>query len=138
MLTAVADTNIYVSAFNFKGTPAQVLEGAQEGRFRIVISDEILNEITRVLQRKFLWHGVKLAQVRPTILAFAELVEPQQRIDAVAADPDDNAILECAVQAGAEYIISGDSHLLDMKTFRSIRILSAREFIAVLAQESPA
>jgi len=138
VLTAVADTNIYVSAFNFKGTPAQVLEGAQEGRFRIVISDEILNEITRVLQRKFLWHGVKLAQVRPTILAFAELVEPQQRIDAVAADPDDNAILECAVQAGAEYIISGDSHLLDMKTFRSIRILSAREFIAVLAQESPA
>lgn len=136
MFTAVADTNIYVSAFNFKGTPAQVLEGAQEGRFRIAISDEILNEISRVLQRKFLWQGIKLAQVRPTILAFAELVEPQQRIDAVADDPDDNAILECAVEAGAEYIISGDSHLRNLKSFRSIRILSAREFISVLAQGS--
>jgi predicted nucleic acid-binding protein len=63
-------------------------------------------------------------------------VEPKEKIEAVAADPDDNAILECAVQAGAEYIISGDSHLRNMKTFRSIRILSAREFIAALAQES--
>jgi putative PIN family toxin of toxin-antitoxin system len=136
VFTAVADTNIYVSAFNFKGTPAQVLKLAQEGRFRIVISDEILKEISRVLEEKFFWHPVRLAQVRPTILAFAELVKPQEQIDAVAADPDDNAILECAVQAGAEYIISGDSHLRNMKTFRLIRILSAREFIEVLAQES--
>jgi len=76
-----------------------------------------------------------LAQVRPTILAFADLVEPKEKINAVAADPDDNAILECAVQAGAGYIISGDSHLRNMKTFRSIRILTAREFIEALAPE---
>jgi predicted nucleic acid-binding protein len=61
VFTAVADTNIYVSAFNFKGTPAQVLEGAQEGRFRIAISDEILNEISRFSSASFCgkalsWH----------------------------------------------------------------------------------
>ena len=136
MLTAVADTNIYVSAFNFKGTPAQVLERARDGRFELAISEKILTEVSRILRDKFLWHATKLAQVRPTILAFAQLVEPLEQIDAVVADPDDNAILECAVRAGAEYIISGDSHLRDLKSFRSIRILTAREFIAVLAHES--
>jgi uncharacterized protein len=135
VFTAVADTNIYVSAFNFKGTPAKALELAQEGRFRLAISNAILTEIDRILREKFDWQLARLAQVPPTILAFAELVEPKEKIDAVAADPDDNAILECAVQAGAEYIISGDSHLRNIKIFRSIRILSAREFIAALSQE---
>jgi uncharacterized protein len=132
---AVADTNIYVSAFNFKGTPARALELAQRGYFRIAISDEILSEINRILGEKFNWQPARVAQVRPTILAFAELVEPKEKIDAVAADPDDNAILECAVQAGARYIISGDSHLRNMKTFRAIRILTAREFVEAFSPE---
>jgi len=135
VLTAVADTNIYVSAFNFKGTPARALDLAQKGHFRIAISEEILREINRILGEKFNWHVARLAQVRPTILAFAELVEPKEKINEVAADPDDNAILECAVQAGAGYIISGDSHLRNMKIFRSIRILTAREFIEALSVE---
>jgi hypothetical protein len=88
----VADTNIYVSAFNFNGTPARALDLAQKGRFRIAISEEILREINRILGEKFNWHVARLAQVRPTILAFAELVEPKEKINAVAADPDDNAI----------------------------------------------
>lgn len=111
MFTAVADTNIYVSAFNFKGTPARALELAQKGYFRIAISHEILAEINRILGEKFNWQPARVAQVWPTILAFAELVEPKEKINAVAADPDDNAILECAVQAEAGYTISGDSHL---------------------------
>jgi putative PIN family toxin of toxin-antitoxin system len=62
----------------------------------------------------------------------AVLVEPAERIDAVADDPADNAFLECAVAAQAEAIVSTDRHLLDLGTFRGIPILQPGRFLEAM------
>jgi len=66
------------------------------------------------------------------LLKNVEFVTPLEAIDAVEADSSDNKFLEAALEGQAVSIVSGDSHLLDLKTFRGISILSAREFIAQL------
>ena len=57
------------------------------------------------------------------------MVDPQERVHIILADDSDNRILECAVAAGAEFIVTGDAHLLDLHSFREVRILSPRQFI---------
>ena len=80
MFTAVADTNIYVSAFNFKGIPARVLELAQNGYFRIAISDEILTEINRILGEKFNWQPARVAQYGPRFWDSPSWWNPRRRL----------------------------------------------------------
>ena len=64
--------------------------------------------------------------------AVSELVFPTRKIAAVKADPYDNLILECAVEAGVDYVVSGDNHLLELKRFEDIPILSPAQFLKVV------
>ena len=64
------------------------------------------------------------------ILSMAELVTPEMDLEAVEDDPDDDKILECAVAGNADYIVSGDSHLLDIEEYRGVEILSPDEFLS--------
>lgn len=66
----------------------------------------------------------------------ADLVEPKERIDAIMDDPEDNRVLECAVASGASIIISGDSHLLALRTLRGIAIMSPAEFLRSFRKKS--
>jgi predicted nucleic acid-binding protein len=65
---------------------------------------------------------------------FTKLVSPTEKLEAVPADADDNPIVECAVEAGSEFIVTGDAHLLSLETFRGIRILRVAEFLAEMAE----
>ena len=125
----VADTNIYISALNFAGTADEVLALGRAGLIEICISPAILDEIDGVLPRKFRWSATRVREARAAIGHFTVLVHPQESVSVVREDEADNRILECALAAGADAIITGDHHLLKLRRFRGARITTPREFL---------
>ena len=110
MKRLTADTNILISAFLRGGKPLQLLDLARDGQIELAVSDAILSEMARVLVTKF---GVPPDQAQAfgdQIKTFAKHVTPSERLDAVKADPTDNPILECAIAARSEVVVTGDKH----------------------------
>ncbi len=137
-LTVTADTNIYVSALHFGGKPRQLLEAARAGLFDLAVSEPILTEVERVLRAKFAWDTEHVAAARRVLGGFTRLVVPDREIAAVPDDPDDDRILECAVAAGAQVLVSGDKHLLRLGAFEGIRIVPVAEFLVRFGFTPPA
>ncbi|MBV8136123.1 MAG: putative toxin-antitoxin system toxin component, PIN family [Deltaproteobacteria bacterium] len=129
MLRVVADTNVYISALNFGGVPDQILALARRGRLEMFVSKRILDEIEGVLKRKFRWPPNRTRQALLAISSFATEVEPTERVAVIKQDEPDNRVLECALAAKATIVVSGDSHLRDLGSFKRIRILSPRAFL---------
>jgi putative PIN family toxin of toxin-antitoxin system len=139
VLRITADTNVIISALNFSGNPARILDMAEAGEIRLAISNDILNEVERVLQRpKFGWTQEQVDGAIRGLSAFAEHVEPKQRIDVVKEHPTDNRILECAAASGSEYLVSGDKHLLKVGQYKGVKIVTPADFIEVIAGQSRA
>jgi len=128
----VADTNVLVSAIQFGGKPKQLLDLAADGHIDLAISEAILEETLGVLRDKFHHTSAQLRETDRQLRVIARTVAPTESINAVAADPTDNRILECAVAADAEIILSGDKHLLDLGSFKGILIERVSEFLAAL------
>jgi len=126
----VVDSNVVISGFLFGGTPARVLGAVVEGKARGFTSLPILDEVRGVLQRpKF---GLAPEQVLSFVEEFhllCEVIAPRTGVRVIAEDPADDRILECAVEAKADVIVSGDSHLLELREWRSIGILSPTDFM---------
>ena len=136
MKKVVFDTNVWVSAFGFPGRVRSLLNPDHHGKFYAAVSPAILGETTRTLGGpKFGLPSGVLAAVEHEIRKLARVVHPNEHLEVVKADPDDNRILECAVEAGAEIIVSGDRHLLEMGVFRGIRIMTPAAFLAELERE---
>jgi uncharacterized protein len=138
MIRAVPDANVVVSAYlNISGKPAQILSLARENRIEICLSPQIVLEIVETLLKPRL---VKIHKDKQgDILAFAKalaevaVITPGMlEVDAVEADPDDNKILSCAVESNAQYIISGDHHLTDLKEYENIRIVNPDTFLKLI------
>ncbi|MHB0867095.1 MAG: putative toxin-antitoxin system toxin component, PIN family [Thermoleophilia bacterium] len=137
MYKAVFDTNIYVSAAAFGGKLEILFRLSWNPRrqFKLYTSNEILKETVRVLASdKFQFTREEIADAVATIIEAADVVEPKTKISAVSDEPD-NRILECAVHAKADYIISGDKHLLDLGEYKKIRILKPAQFLELLESE---
>ena len=138
MIKVVLDTNELVSAvIKSGGLPDQIVQPWRDDKFEMVLSPAMLAELARVLRyprlRKL--HGWTDAQVDVFVdglRAAATVVAGDVEISVVADDPDDNVILACAVEGGADYVVSGDAHLLNLKTYRGIRVVTAREFTIML------
>jgi putative PIN family toxin of toxin-antitoxin system len=128
----VLDTNVIVSALVFGGIPRGVLELAEAGQCQFFHSQPIQTEVSRVLSVKFEWPDVVLRDALPVLWNMGELVVPRITLDAVPDDPDDNRILECAVEAEAEFVVSGDHHLLALQQYRSIPIVTPRQFLELV------
>ena len=126
----VCDTNILISGILFGGKPRKILSLCASGTVINCISPDILKEVEEVLSRsKF---GLKEKQVYEIIRLFRNtftLVSPDRRLSVVAADPDDNRILEAALSAEADAIVSGDTHLLDLVNCNGIPVISADTFL---------
>ena len=130
-LKVVFDTNIYISAIIFGGNPRQCLELARKGEIELFTSRAILLELANKLRVKFLWSDSEIREVIEGIGQFAGLVSPKQRLDLIKDEPD-NRILECALEAKADYIVSGDKKdLLSINKFKSIKIISAKQFLGL-------
>jgi putative PIN family toxin of toxin-antitoxin system len=123
------DSNIFISALKFGGKPLQLLNLARRGEIEIAISEAILDEFLGVLRDKFHWSAGRLADAREEVMSFTKLVEPKQTLDVVKADPDDNRIVECAVESGSEKIITHDNDLLRMKEYNGIKMMKVHEFL---------
>jgi putative PIN family toxin of toxin-antitoxin system len=135
VVRVTADTHILVSGLTFpEGDPRTLLELARAGAIDLACSDVILDGVADVLVRKFEWPDPDVQEARRQFGLFARRVVPTQAVHAVTDDPDDNAILECAVAASAEYIVSGDRHLLQLGAFRGIRVLKVADFLEILRQ----
>jgi putative PIN family toxin of toxin-antitoxin system len=129
----VLDTNVLVSAIIFGGKPKQILEKAIRGEIRLCISEPILEELKGVLRRfKFDYSPDMIQVILTELLRIADFVNPSKTIDIVSEDPEDNRILECAVEAGANYIITGDFHLLKLRKHRNTEVLDAVAFLEKL------
>jgi len=133
MLKFVMDTNVLVSALiSTRGAPALLLDKAGE-RYSVFISRDILLEFEAVISRdKFGFMDEEINTIIEAIVSLSEIVNPEIEVDVVRADPDDNKILECAVASNASYIVSGDRHLLDLKEYSGIKIITPKAAIDLL------
>jgi putative PIN family toxin of toxin-antitoxin system len=130
VLRVTADTNILVSGLNFRGgKPFQLLQLARAGKINLTISEPILAEVEDVLARKFAWPREDIAEARRRLQQMARTVTPAVELDVIKEDPPDNRILECAVSAGSDYIVTGDKDLLRLGRYDAIRILSVADFL---------
>ena len=140
-MKVVLDANIYVSSMvNTQGNPKRIISAWQQGAFDVLISSAILDEIERVLRYPRLVKRHK--QDETAIQRFLKLleneaiiVEPTDVLGIVKDDESDNRYLECAVKGKAQYVISGDKHLLDIGEYRGIVILPPAAFVAILSRE---
>lgn len=133
MYRVTADSNIYVSAIVFGGKPLTLLEMALERQIELAISDALLSETLRILRDKFHRTPEQLEDADRFIQTITRHVYPTERLDAVPTDRDDNRVLECALKAGSDVIVSGDTDLLRLGTFQGIDILRVTDFL----QRSP-
>lgn len=136
-MRVVADTNTVVSAFLWGGLPAEVLAAAREGRISLHASPALLAELEDVLARaKFAARIAQVGSSVPQMIAgYRALVTPVRPavIEPTVRDPDDDHVLACALGASATLIVSRDRDLLELGTFRDIRILAARAALALIA-----
>ena len=124
VLRAVLDTNILVSASKTPdGRNAVLFDAACARRFRLVISPDLINELARVLRGRFRWVETDLQQRIRLVARNAEVITTVTRLTTITADPDDNRVLECALDGRADLIVSNDRHLLTLKSFRHIPIV---------------
>ena len=128
-MRVVLDTNVFVS-MALGGYVGKINDAWKASQFTLVVSDAILSEYLDVLSRPKLHLSAEtVSVVIARVERKAEFVSPTESVHVVEADPSDNKFLEAAVAGQAVYVVSGDNHLLQLKSFRDISILSAREFI---------
>jgi len=125
----VFDTNVFVSALTLPGGRGdQALGRIIESKDSLAISRPIIDELLSVLARKFSRDREELARVAVFLCNLAELVEPSEGL-AILADKPDNRILECALAAQAEIIVTGDRAMLALAEFQDIRVVSLGEYL---------
>ena len=130
MLKIVLDTNVLISAILFGGKPRKILDRVVEGKVDLFISQPILEELEEVLKSSKFKYPPEIAQAVLTELnSLAKLIIPTVRLNVIEKDPDDDRILECAMEAKADFIISGDKHLLSLQKFRGISIQSPQTWL---------
>jgi putative PIN family toxin of toxin-antitoxin system len=128
-MRVVADTNILISALLFGGLPGKFLDFALRQRFTLVTSKALLDELDEKLREKFAVSESDALAIRAKLEGNAKLVEPDFELNAVPDDPDDNRVLECAVAGKADWIVSGDRHLLGIVNYAGIAIVTVRHFV---------
>jgi uncharacterized protein len=141
MQGVVIDTNIVVSRYVYpKGINAELFEYWHRREIAVFVSQAILDEYEQVLAYPHIRavHQMDDAQIQRVVAriqTFSSYVTPLVSIEAVQDDPKDNKFIECAYASGARYIISGDPHLLNLKQYKGISIVSPRMFLEMLKRE---
>jgi putative PIN family toxin of toxin-antitoxin system len=126
---AVFDTNVLVAAFVTEGLCSKMLLRGRKRQFHLIACPLILRELEHVLIHKF---SLTKNEARSTLQIVSEalhsVVRSSQSVQGICRDPDDDAILACALGAGADYLVTGDVDLLELKIFKGIRIVTPRDF----------
>jgi putative PIN family toxin of toxin-antitoxin system len=132
MKRVVLDTNIIIASA-LGGALVLILEKWDAGEFTIIVTTDVVDEYFEVINRpKFGLKQETIDKIARYVYQFSEFVVPEEKIRYIEHDPKDDKFLEAAIAGNADVIISGDKHMLDLKKFRSIPILSGREFLDFL------
>lgn len=132
MFKVVIDSNVFISALYLpESRPAEVVLLARRRKIINFISPQILKEVERIIKEKLFWDNHKTRSAMARIKKFSEVVNPKERLAIIADDPD-NRILECAAAGQTDFIISGDKHLLHLKNYQGIKILTPAAFLGAL------
>ena len=140
MTRAVLDANVLVSGIlSPKGAPAKVLTAWQAEQFHLVLSEAVLDEINRVLHypriaTRHRWSEERLQDFIEDLAHLAIMTSGSAHLAVIAEDPPDDRYLECAIEGEADYIVSGDQHLLELGEYQGIGILTPRAFLDVLGR----
>jgi putative PIN family toxin of toxin-antitoxin system len=136
-IRAVLDTNVIVSALLFEGETSRLMDHWKQGRLALILSPEIFAEIVRVLSYpKFqLEEGEIKTLLEEEILPYAEIVHLKSKRKKYARDPEDDRFIHAALAGNADFIISGDRHLLELKN-PPLPIKSVREVLDFLSRRS--
>lgn len=126
----VFDTNVLVSGYLWRGAARQCIERVRSGKWILLNSEDTIDELIRVLAyNKF---GLGATEIQPIIhdlTKIGEFVDVTTKIDVIATDLTDNIFLALAIDGRADVIVSGDHHLLDVKNFNNIPIVTIRKFL---------
>lgn len=138
MPKAVLDTNILVSALiTPRGTPGRIVQAWRDGSFELITSPSLLEELREALHRPKIAHRYHLSpkdlhDLLALLAGTAIVVSGTASVSEVLADPDDVAVLACAVDGQADYLVTGDGDLLRLKTHKGIKIIRPSAFLRVL------
>lgn len=136
MLRIVLDTNVMISAIIHNGKPRKLFQIGINGKYRILMSKEILNEISEVLQRpKLKMTGEDTVRIVSAIVQSSEIVPVKSQFQVIVDDPDDNIIINTAHDGNADYIVSGDRDITSLGKFHSIKIVSVDEMLKILSRQ---
>ena len=128
-IRAVLDTNVLVSAFaRPRGRVAPLWRAAQTRRYRLLLSPAIVREVARVLREDFLWEASHVLHQLKRLSKKGEIIIPKVTVDIIHDDPADNRILECGIAGHADVIVSGDRHLLKLKSYKGIPVVRPIDF----------
>lgn len=127
----VLDTNLLISALIFGGKPEQIYNLVLEKQIIGMTSSILLAELTEVLTKKFNFELIRVEQLEKIIKKHFKMVNPRQTVK-ILQDIDDNRVLEAAMTGKCSHIVTGDSDLLTLKTFRRIRILTPNDFLEII------
>ena len=132
-MNIVLDTNVFISGIFWKSDCNKILNYWKEGRFTLISSLDILSEFTKVLK------DFKIKLSEDSIKGWIELivsnsimVQNLERLNIVKDDPKDNVFIETALVGKADYIITKDKHLLKLREFKNIKIISPEEFLNII------
>ncbi|MCL6472636.1 MAG: putative toxin-antitoxin system toxin component, PIN family [Firmicutes bacterium] len=138
MIKACLDTNVFVSGtISSSGAPFEILEAWRNRKFILLVSDEIIAEVSKVLnypkiKTAFSLTDEKIEKSLLLLSKYSQRTPGELKLDVITEDPSDNIFLACAVEGKADFIISGDNHLLQIGTYQRIQIITPREFIKQL------
>ena len=127
-----ADTNFLVSATQWNYSVShKLLQKLIINNVEIFTTKEVLDELAEVLKRDFLYNEEEIKNILERVLQFVTLVTSSKKLDIVKEDPDDNKIIECAIESNADYIISYDKHLLKLREYENIKIITPEEALSL-------
>lgn len=131
------DTNILVSSTFWSGDSDRILDKAEKREIELVLSEDIISEFLKVLdyeeiQSKIQNKNLEMRRSIEKIASISTIVEPKQKLYVIKDDPDDNIILECAIEGSVDYIVSNDKHLLKLGEFQGIKIVKPDEFLNII------
>jgi len=140
-MRVVLDVNVLISAvISCHGSPGKILELWKRERFDLILSPPILEELDRVfhypkIQQRYNLQEDHIELFLNLLKSETTIVEPTNEYTVIEEDPSDNRYLECALEGDAQYIVSGDKHLLKLKEFKGVVILPPAGFLALMKIE---
>ncbi|MBS3097069.1 putative toxin-antitoxin system toxin component, PIN family [Candidatus Woesearchaeota archaeon] len=124
------DTNFLISATQWDYSVAhKLLKKFILSDAEIFTTQDILDETAEVLERDFGYNKEEVKNIIEKILLFVKLIEPKQKVEIIKDDPDDNKVIECAVESSSDYIVTYDGHLLKLKDYKGIKIMKPEEIL---------